>query len=317
MKPVTVGELLAFRERLGIAEIAGPYGCLDPVNNVLREESGEGACSGSPERSERTPSPGTRPEGNALRPSVSRSVLILSPAFPAAEVSGRCDRLPALSLLRETACTAVAEAQRIPEYLKDYSEKTGKPVFASRYSAELLKSRLAGLLREIGEKKTMVHGVLLQVSGLGVLITGESGIGKTACGLNLAARGHAWVADDAVVLEGRGDLLYGRGHERTRNLIAPRGRGIIRAEVLLGKRAVRRETRVDLIVHFVGKAGKDTAIEGRDGISVRRIAGIDIPCRRLAASADPSVMAEGLLAAVGDFPAPATSPASRRNIEGR
>lgn len=315
MKPIMVGKLLAFRERLGIAEVAGPPGCLDPVDNVLREESGEGACSGSPKGSERAPSPGT-PERDGLRPPVSRSVLILSPAFPEGGVSARRDRLLAPAFLRHIACAAVAEAQRIPEYLMDFSERTGRPVFASRYPAPLLESRLAGLLREMGERKTMVHGVLLRIAGLGVLITGESGIGKTACSLNLAARGHAWVADDAVVLEGRGTVLYGRGHKKTRNWIAPRGRGILRAEALLGKKAVCREACVDLIVHFIGKSGKDTAIEGGDGISVRRIAGIDLPCRREAAGADASGMAERVLAVVGDFLASNPAPASRRNTEG-
>lgn len=310
MKPVTVGELLAFKERLGIAEIAGPSGCPAPVDNVFMEGSEEGV-SVSPIRAERVPSIRTCSEGDGP---VSRSVLILSRAFPAGGVSARRCHLLSPAALRATACAAVAEAQRIPEYLKEFSKETGRSVFASLYPAELLKSRLAGLLREVGEKKTMVHGVLLRIRDLGVLITGKSGIGKTACGLNLAARGHAWVADDAVVLEGRGAVLYGRGHERTRNLIAPRGRGILRAEVLLGKRAVRRETRVDLICHFVGRTGENGAVEERDGISVCRIAGIDIPCWRFAAGADPSVMAESVLAAVGDFSA--TAPVGRRNIEG-
>ncbi|MBU2262559.1 MAG: hypothetical protein KKF02_11620 [Proteobacteria bacterium] len=279
MMSVTVGELLAFRERLGMTQVAGPLGCLKPVGNVFMGF----------------------PEGDGLRSPVSRSVLILSPAFPGGGVSAWCDRLLVPALMRDIACAAVAEAQQIPEYLRDFSERAGTPVFASRYPASLLESRLAGLLREIGERKTMVHGVLLRISGLGVLIMGESGIGKTACGLNLAARGHAWVADDAVVLEGRGTVLYGRGHDKTRNWIAPRGRGILRAEALLGKKAICEEVRVDLIVHFVGRSGKGGADEGGDGISVRRIAGIGLPCRRLATGADAGSMAGQVLAVVGEL----------------
>lgn len=262
-----------------MTQVAGPLGCLKPVGNVFMGF----------------------PEGDGLRSPVSRSVLILSSAFPEGGVSAWWDRLLAPALLRDIACAGVAEAQQIPEYLRDFSERAGTPVFASRYPASLLESRLAGLLREIGERKTMVHGVLLRISGLGVLIMGESGIGKTACGLNLAARGHAWVADDAVVLEGRGTVLYGRGHDKTRNWIAPRGRGILRAEALLGKKAICEEVRVDLIVHFVRRSGKGGAVDGGDGISVRRIAGTDLPCRRLAIGADPGSMAGQVLEVVGEL----------------
>ena len=279
--PVTIGELLAFRERLGVTQVAGPLRCPKPVGQVFILES----------------------EGEGLRPPFSRSVLILSPAFLKEGVSARGSALFAPALLRDSACAAVAEAQKVPAYLSDYSERTGTPIFASRYPAALLESRLAGLIRETGERKTMVHGVLLRIADLGVLIMGESGIGKTACSLSLAARGHAWVADDAVVLEGRGTVLYGRGHEKTRNWIAPRGRGILRAEALLPKKAICREARVDLIVHFVRSAGQGGALDGAGRISMRRIAGVDLSCRRLAADFDERRMAEQVMAVVDDFSA--------------
>ncbi len=107
----------------------------------------------------------------------------------------------------------------------------------------------------------MLHGVLIRLSGQGVLITGDSGIGKTACGLELVNRGGCWIADDAVILEGRGDLLYGRGHHRTRKWIAVRDRGILDARDLLGAEAVRDETRVNVIIRFVRDSVGDSAVE--------------------------------------------------------
>ena len=122
----------------------------------------------------------------------------------------------------------------------------------------------------------MVHGVLVRLSGQGVLMTGDSGIGKTECGLELVNRGSKWIADDAVILERRGDLLYGRGHRRTRRLIAVRGRGILDVHELLGTGAIREETRVDVIIRFVRQTDRkwtDGAGDGED--SMLEIMGID------------------------------------------
>jgi HPr kinase/phosphorylase len=168
-------------------------------------------------------------------------------------------------------------------------------VFASRYDPSLIQSRLTGLLREIGERTVMVHGVLVRVLGHGVLLMGESGVGKTSSGLFLMHSGNRWVADDAVILEGRGDALYGRGHERSRNWIAVRGRGIVRAEELLGRERLLGQARVELIVRLMQTTGKDEqAGSGR----VREFVGVSIPCRVLVTDADPRWTADRLLECV-------------------
>jgi serine kinase of HPr protein (carbohydrate metabolism regulator) len=100
------------------------------------------------------------------------------------------------------------------------------------------------------------------VSGVGVLMTGDSGIGKTDCGLDLVARGGLWIADDVVVLEARRGALYGRGHERTKGLIAIRGRGILEARSLLGTRALCDQTQVHVVIQFVRYLCRRVAIDG-------------------------------------------------------
>jgi HPr kinase/phosphorylase len=141
----------------------------------------------------------------------------------------------------------------------------------------------------------VVHGVLVQTSGLGVLMTGDSGIGKTACGLDLVARGCLWIADDAVVLERRGDALYGRGHERTKKLIAVRGRGILDVRSLLKAELLLDETRVHFIIQFIRHLPEQGV--GRDGESslFLEIAGVPLSCRRVAAGGGSAQMADEVI----------------------
>jgi len=141
----------------------------------------------------------------------------------------------------------------------------------------------------------VVHGVLVQASGLGVLIMGDSGIGKTACGLDLVARGSLWIADDAVVLERRGDALYGRGHERTKKLIAVRDRGILEARSLLRAETLLEETQVHLIIQFVRHSSEQGMVRGGESRSFLEIAGIPLSCRRVAAGDGSARMADEVI----------------------
>lgn len=155
--------------------------------------------------------------------------------------------------------------------------------------------------REKVGRRIVVHGVLVQASGLGVLIMGDSGIGKTACGLDLVARGGLWIADDAVSLEGIGDALYGRGHERTKKLIAVRGRGVLEVRSLLGTEALREETQVHLIIQFIRDFLNEGAIRGGESRSFLEIAGIALPCWRVTAGGGSRQMADEVIRFVNEF----------------
>jgi len=185
----------------------------------------------------------------------------------------------------------------MPAFFQDYSERTGTPGFASEFDEWLLQSRLTGLLREIGQRRVMVHGSLILLAGRGVLLTGESGIGKTAAALAAMHSDNRWVADDAVVLQARGNFLYGRGHIRTRDWVAVRGRGILRSAELLGAdRLLVGEARVDLVVRLIRSQSSE---ESAAAHSCRSYAGISIPCRELVADAAPLQMADRLMDCVG------------------
>jgi len=98
--------------------------------------------------------------------------------------------------------------------------------------------------------RAVVHGVLMDILGLGVLIVGESGIGKSECALDLVVRGHRLVADDAVDLRARAEsFLIGTCPELTRHHMEIRGLGLINVQDLFGVASTRRSKRVELVVH--------------------------------------------------------------------
>ena len=99
--------------------------------------------------------------------------------------------------------------------------------------------------------RSVFHAVLLDVLGLGVLLMGESGIGKSECVLDLVERGHRLVADDLVMVTRRGaDVLIGRGHEMSRHFMEIRGVGLIEIPRIFGIHAVRQQKRVEVVVNL-------------------------------------------------------------------
>jgi HPr kinase/phosphorylase len=276
MPPVTVREVLACRARLGITQVAGPTGSPETVKRVFQYPA--------------------QANGRIPKATPSHAILLFPPGAAKRNFLNRQNRRDFPASFRNIPCIAVSD-RKIPDDLQRYSESTGTPVFASCYDHSLIHSRLIGLLREMGERTVMVHGVLIRVLGWGVLLMGESGIGKTASGLSLMHSGNRWVADDAVILEGRGDALYGRGHERSRDWIAVRGRGILRAQELLGGERLLGQTRVDVIIRLIRASGKDENV--RRDLS-REFVGVSIPCADLAKDVDPPWMADRLLDCIRD-----------------
>ena len=109
----------------------------------------------------------------------------------------------------------------------------------------------AFLSRHFADRTTM-HGVFMDILGVGVLITGESGLGKSELGLELVSRGNGLVADDAVDLYRINQTtIEGRCPELLRNLLEVRGIGLLDIQAIFGETAVRRRMRLNLIVHLV------------------------------------------------------------------
>jgi len=156
----------------------------------------------------------------------------------------------------------LADGVEAPPMLVASCEATGVPLLASRMPSaraiELLRSYLA---KALAVSCTM-HGVLMDVLGMGVLISGESGLGKSELGLELISRGHGLVADDVVEVTRIGPTtLEGRCPPLLQGMLEVRGLGLLDIKTVFGETAVRRKMRLKLIVHLVRRSTHEDEYE--------------------------------------------------------
>ena len=147
-----------------------------------------------------------------------------------------------------------------PEMI-DVFEKHGVPVFRTSLASKAFTTEVTVLLEERFAPRTTVHGTLLDVRGIGTLIRGESGAGKSEAALALIERGHSLVADDMVRVKLLSDHTpVGFCDEMSRGFMECRGIGIINVEELFGIRFIRLEKKIELVVSFVDDL-KDSSID--------------------------------------------------------
>jgi HPr kinase/phosphorylase len=168
--------------------------------------------------------------------------------LPTAEQEAVIDQITGLDL----ECLVVTCGLQPPERLVAAAEEKNVPVFQTplmtlefiERATEFLEARLAAT--------TAVHGVLIDVFGVGVLLLGRSGIGKSECALDLILRGHRLVADDMVHIEKRfPSSLYGSGFEMIQHHMEIRGLGIINIRSLFGVEAIRERKKIELVLELI------------------------------------------------------------------
>ena len=148
-------------------------------------------------------------------------------------------------------CLVVTAGFTPPPELSAEADRVSLPLLKARGATPLVMARLSAALDAHLAPRTVIHGVLMDILGLGVLITGESGIGKSECALDLVVRGHRLVADDTVELRVRADsYLLGNCPELTRHHMEIRGLGLINVQDLFGVASTRRSKRVELGVQL-------------------------------------------------------------------
>lgn len=152
----------------------------------------------------------------------------------------------------EPPMIVVADGQVPPDQLLAMCGRAEIPLFTTEESAGFVIDVLRSDLAQHFAERVSRHGVFMDILGLGVLLTGESGLGKSELGLELISRGHGLVADDAVdFFRVSQTAIEGRCPELLRNLLEVRGIGLLDIKAIFGETAVRRKMRLKLIVHLV------------------------------------------------------------------
>jgi HPr kinase/phosphorylase len=179
-------------------------------------------------------------------------------------------------------CVLVTDGFAPPPELAIEADRAGVPLLRTRAATPEAMSRLSAVLDTYLAARGTIHGVLMDILGLGVLVIGESGIGKSECALDLVVRGHRLVADDAVELRCRAQsFVLGSCPELTRHHMEIRGLGLINVQDLFGVASTRTSKRVELVVQLERwEHGREYDRLGLDE-SYYELLGIRIPMIRM------------------------------------
>ncbi|CAN5182976.1 HPr(Ser) kinase/phosphatase [soil metagenome] len=176
-------------------------------------------------------------------------------------------------------CFVVTAGNDAPQELITLGNRHNVPILKTTHGTTHYNALMNFWLEREFAPTLTVHAVLVDVFGVGVLMMGGSGVGKSECGLELIERGHRLVADDAVVLKRLGSNILMGGSSRTmQHHMEVRGLGIIDVELLFGIGAVREEKRISLVVEL--EKWTDGLEIDRLGIDVQTVSFLDVPVRR-------------------------------------
>jgi len=160
-------------------------------------------------------------------------------------------RLEAFNNLIEFSipCIFLTEANTLDDELIALATDAGIPVFRTALPSTRFMTKLRDFLMDQFAPQQSIHGALIDVYGIGLLITGKPGIGKSEVALDLVERGHRLVADDVVIVTKRDDqVLMGSGTDLVQHFMEIRGLGLIDVRAMFGIRAIRFQKRVEVAV---------------------------------------------------------------------
>jgi HPr kinase/phosphorylase len=151
----------------------------------------------------------------------------------------------------EICCFIITKGQSAPQNLLVEVERCGIPLLRTHHISSTFISLVTQYLEERLLPQTTIHGVLVDVLGVGVLLIGKSGIGKSECALDLVLRGHRLVADDVVKVRFKFPaVLFGQGSDLLHYHMEIRGLGIINIKHLFGVAAIRERKKIDLVIEL-------------------------------------------------------------------
>ncbi|ACQ51848.1 HPr(Ser) kinase/phosphatase [Clostridium botulinum] len=179
----------------------------------------------------------------------------------------------------KTPCTIITRNLAAHDEFIDSAKEKGQWVLRTGEISTRFVSSLMSYLDEKLAPETRMHGVLLDVYGIGILITGESGIGKTETALELIKRGHRLVADDAVDIKEINGILKGTSPSITSGMMEVRGMGIIDVAALYGLSSILNEKEIDLMINL--EQWRTEKTYDRLGVDREYIDILNIPVRKL------------------------------------
>jgi HPr kinase/phosphorylase len=177
----------------------------------------------------------------------------------------------------EIPCVVVTDKNELPNEFIEIAQKHKIAVFGTEYSTTKAVYFLSDFLDDQFAPKISIHGSFVDVYGVGMLFTGNSGIGKSEVALDLVERGHRLVADDLVILTKKGEgIIMGSGTDLVKHFMEIRGIGIIDVKSMFGVRAIRYQKRLEIVIEL--EVWDDDADYTRTGLDDKStpILGVDI-----------------------------------------
>jgi HPr kinase/phosphorylase len=148
-------------------------------------------------------------------------------------------------------CFIITKNLRVPKEFNFAIKRSGIPLFKTEHLSSVAIREISSYLEELLAPETNSHGVFMDIFGVGVLIRGRSGIGKSECAVELIKRGHRLVADDAVNFKKIQDYLVGTSSDLLRYHMEVRGLGIINIKDMFGVTAIRLRKKLEMVIEFV------------------------------------------------------------------
>ncbi|SEA25214.1 Hpr(Ser) kinase/phosphatase [Desulfuromusa kysingii] len=180
------------------------------------------------------------------------------------------------------SCLIVTKNQQVPDYIIELSEVGGTPLLRTKHLSSNFIALLTRFLEERLLPTSTLHGVLVDVLGLGVLLQGKSGVGKSECALELILRGYRLVADDIIKVRFKlPAVVFGEGMDLLNYHMEIRGLGILNIKHLFGVAAIRERKKIDLVIELV--KWEDGKEYDRLGVDEKTFSlhGVDLPFARI------------------------------------
>lgn len=183
---------------------------------------------------------------------------------------------------RDLSCLIVTKDQAVPDYLIQQAELHNTPLLRTRHLSSIFISLITKFLEERLLPTSTLHGVLIDILGVGVLLQGKSGVGKSECALELILRGYRLVADDVIKVRLKlPAVIFGEGMDLLHYHMEIRGLGILNIKHLFGVAAIRERKKVDMIIELVQwEEGKEYDRLGLEEKTIE-IHGVELPFMRI------------------------------------